>query len=203
MEESLRTDVLAFRPFDLVVVGGIGIDYACRAERLQGAGESTDGDAFHTGLGGKGANAAVAAARLGASVMLVGRVGADRDGDRCVERLEALGVDVRFVRKDQRAGTAATLIQVDASGEKQTMSFPGANRLLAAEQVREAEELIASSGGLLVQLEISLAAVGAALAIAAKHNLPAILDPAPARELPDELLALATVVTPNAAKRAN
>src|SRR5215207_2422282 len=121
---------------DVVVVGGIATDYAARGERLPGAGESVAAGDFHIGPGGKGGNAAVAAARLGARVALVGCVGADEPGRALLDHLRRSGVDVSRVRVDGGAPTGATVIQVGADGRKQTAWRAGANQRLGAGDVR-------------------------------------------------------------------
>lgn len=182
----------------IVVVGGASIDYAGGGAELPSAGESVDAGRFHRGPGGKGANAAVAAARLGARVTLVSCVGADAEGDHLVSHLQASGVDTRFVRRDPREPTAATVIQVDARGRKQTLSRAGAVRRLSAGDVESAANVIGQAHVLLLQLEVPLACVTEAVRLARHAGTRVILDPAPARELPDSLLAAVDLICPNA-----
>jgi ribokinase len=186
--------------FDVVVIGGANWDYLVRGPSLPKAGTTVEGEEFQEAPGGKGANQAVAAARLGARVAFVGRVGADERGKALVARLKAEGVDVREVSTDPTAATGVALVMVDADGEKQIMTAPGANRRLTENDIAGAGQLIASAPIVLLQLELPLAAVAAAIRSARAAGARVVLDPAPARELPDELLRDVHVIRPNAAE---
>lgn len=183
---------------DVVIVGGAGIDFSARGSRLPRAGESAEGESFHSGPGGKGANAAVAAARLGCHVSLVTRVGSDVRGDSVLEHLAAEGVETRHVTRDAEAPTAVTVIQVDGKGRKQTLSRPGAVQRVSVSDVRAAAESISRAGALLVQLEVPVSTVIEAVSIARKHRVKIVLDPAPPRSLPDSLLLEVDLICPNA-----
>src|SRR5688572_33106770 len=111
--------------FDVVVLGGINMDYLVRGETLPQPGDTVDGSEFLRAGGGKGANQAVAAARLGARVAFIGRVGRDRHGDELLDLLQREEVDVRFTTRDPHAETGAALVMIDSSGEKQIMVAPG------------------------------------------------------------------------------
>ncbi|HET9753448.1 MAG TPA: PfkB family carbohydrate kinase, partial [Myxococcales bacterium] len=118
--------------YDVVVVGKANVDYLARGPRLPGSGEGVNGDAFQEGCGGKGANQAVGAARLGAAVALVARVGDDARGAAVLSTLAAEGVDVRHVSRDRASHTGVALCHVDAQGHKQILSAVGANARLDA-----------------------------------------------------------------------
>jgi ribokinase len=186
--------------WDVVVVGGANTDYLVRGPRLPRAGETVVGDVFQPAPGGKGANQAVAAARLGARVAFVARLGLDDRGDEVLGRLAAEGVDARQVTRDADAPTGVALIMVGEGGEKQMLTAPGANRHLAVADLRAAERTIAAARVVLVQLEAPLDAVGAALRLGRDAGARVVLDPAPAppTPLPDELLRLVDVIKPNA-----
>jgi ribokinase len=185
--------------YDVVVVGGANTDHVARGEHLPTPDHAAVvGDAYRTGPGGKGANQAVAAARLGARVAFIGCVGDDRRGDQLYDHLQAEGVDVRYVVRDDRAPTGVTLIHVDASGHRHSLSVLGANLTLAPEDVSAAREAIESAAVVATQLEIPMPAVEASVHLAHDAGAKVILDPAPPLALPPGLLRLVDLVTPNA-----
>jgi ribokinase len=185
---------------DVMVVGGINTDYLVKGERLPARGETLQGEVFQEALGGKGANQAVAAARLGCRAGLIARVGSDERGDRMLDRLAAEAVDLSYVRRDPDALTGVALIFVDSSGEKQILTALGANRRLGEEDVGPAREVIASTKVLLAQLEVPVPAVGLALRLARTAGVRTVLDPAPAVALSDDILRLVDVIRPNASE---
>lgn len=182
---------------EVVVVGSINTDLVVRAPRVPRPGETVLGGEFHQAGGGKGANQAVAAARAGARVTLVGRVGDDRLGAEACARLRADGVDVERVAPVAGVATGVALIVVADDGQNSIAVAPGANSRLTTAAVWAAEPVVAAASVLLVQLEVPLEAVLAASEIADAHRIPVVLDPAPARELPAELWGRLAVVTPN------
>ena len=171
--------------YDVVVVGKANIDYLVRGPRLPGPGQSVNGDAFQEAMGGKGANQAVAAARLGARVALVARVGRDSRGDVILARLHDEAVDTRFVTRDPDQPTGVALCQVGASGEKQILSAAGANARLTAALVREAAPVLTSARLVLCQLGVPLEAVEEAVRIARSVRALVMLDPGPPAPLPN------------------
>ena len=186
--------------YDVVVVGKANIDYLVRGPRLPGPGQSVNGDAFQEAVGGKGANQAVAAARLGARVALVARVGRDSRGDAVLARLHDESVDTRFVTRDPDEPTGVALCQVGASGEKQILSASGANARLTAALVREAAPALTSARVVLCQLGVPLEAVEEAVRIARSVRVLVMLDPGPPAPLPNGLLAQLDVIRPNASE---
>jgi ribokinase len=185
---------------DIVVVGGANFDYVVRGERLPVPGETLEGEVFQEGPGGKGANQAVGAARLGAKVTFVSRVGVDARGDTLIAGLREAGVDERHVVRDRERPTGVALIAVDHEGEKQIVTAPGANRQLSETEIEAAKESIAFARVLVVNLEVPLRAVEAALRLAKASGAKTLLDPAPAVPLSEELLRLVDVIRPNAAE---
>ncbi|PYI54622.1 ribokinase [Paenibacillus flagellatus] len=181
----------------IVVAGSINMDLVVTSAKSPVPGETIMGEGFAMIPGGKGANQAVAAARLGADVTMIGRVGDDLFGVRMIEQLRAEGVDTSCVLIEAGVSTGVALIQVLADGDNSIVVVPGANALVAPEQVEAAEERIREADVLLVQLEIPLPAVEAALRLARKHGVRTILNPAPARKLPEELLRTIDALTPN------
>jgi ribokinase len=181
----------------VIVVGSINTDLVVVGERLPAAGETVSGGHFSQHGGGKGANAAVAAARLGAHVTMVGAVGRDAFGDEALELLRGEGVDTAGVARSD-APTGVALITVDSSGENQIAVASGANAEVAPAAVERALRA-AGPGVVLTNHEIPLAARLAAAHAAAG---PVILNPAPASAIPDELYALGPILTPNAGEAA-
>ena len=184
----------------IAVVGGVATDYLVRGPSLPEKGGSAQGDLFQEALGGKGANGAVAAVRLGADATLVARVGADRRGLEQLTWLEREGVSLESVVSEPEAPAGAVLVMVDGRGRKQTFSAPGANHRLSIRDVLRSAERIAAAKVLLVQLEVPPSAVQAAVRLARAAGVRVVLDPAPAMTLPEVLLEDVHVIRPNAAE---
>jgi ribokinase len=180
----------------IVVVGSINMDLVTLSPRFVAPGETLTGDRFLTIPGGKGANQAVAAARLGASVAMIGNVGDDAFGQQLYDGLKAEGIDVSHVTRVEGVGSGTASITV-AQGENQIIVVPAANGRVTPAQVEAARDTIRGADALLVQLEIPLDAVEATLAIAAEEGVPVILNPAPAQRLPVEWLRRVRFLTPN------
>lgn len=181
----------------LIVVGSLNMDLVVRSSRFPAPGETIIGGEFRAVPGGKGGNQAVAAARLGAAVAMVGRVGQDAYGAQLIEGLAGAGIDHTGIRRDREAATGVALIVVDDHGENSIVVAPGANMALTAKDVEHAEPAIAAAQIVLLQLESPLEAVLRAAELARAHGARVILNPAPARGLPPELLALVDVLIPN------
>jgi ribokinase len=182
----------------VVVVASINVDLVVHAERLPGAGETVAGGTLHRAGGGKGANQAVAAARAGAAVRLVGAVGADDFGAAALEELRGEGVDVGAVLRLPDAATGVALIVVDRAGDNQIAVASGANHALTGADVAEALAGLAGERGcVLTGFEVGEDAVAAAAAAAGRAGWPLIVDPAPARPPAPELLAHHPILTPN------
>jgi ribokinase len=184
-------------PPRIVVVGSSNTDLVVRAPALPGPGETVLGSAFLVAPGGKGANQAVAAARLGARVTLVARLGVDEFGDRTLAALERESIDTTFVTRDAEAASGVALIVVSESGENAIAVAPGANMRLTAADVDRAAPAIREADMLLLQLETPLPTVRHAATLAMKAGVPVILNPAPAAPLAGELLSRVSVLTPN------
>lgn len=182
---------------DVAVVGKANVDYLARGARLPGPGEGLDAAAFQEAAGGKGANQAVGAARLGSRVALVARVGPDARGDAVLSALRSEGVDVRHLSRDPREPTGVALCQVDELGRKQILSFLGANARLSAACVRDAADILRSARVVLTQLGVPMEAFAETVRIARAGGAKVVLDPAPGLPLSDELLAQVEVVRPN------
>lgn len=186
----------------IVVVGSCNMDLVVRAPRLPAPGETVLGGEFYTAHGGKGANQAVAAARLGADVTFVGRVGADQFGAALRAGLAQAGVDVSHLVSDPEAPSGVAMILVDHRGENSIVVASGANLRLTPHDVERARALIEAADVLLLQLESPLETVQYAAALAARAGRIVVLNPAPAQPLADDLLRLAGVLTPNRSEAA-
>jgi|SRR5690242_2148386 ribokinase len=180
----------------IVVVGSINMDLVTQAPRFVGPGETILGKRFLTVPGGKGANQAVAAARLGAEVALVGALGRDAFGDQLHAGLAAEHVDLTHVARldDSASGTASITV---AGGENQIIVVPAANTRVTPAHVEAARSLLERADAVLVQMEIPLETVEATVRLGHRLGVPVILNPAPAQKLPADWLKLARYVTPN------
>jgi len=181
----------------IAVFGSINMDLIARTPRLPVAGETLTGRSFFTAPGGKGANQAVAAARLGSQVFMVGRVGADVFGSALLESLKQNRVDTAGVAEETGASSGVAVIAVDDRAENSIIVVPGANGTVSEADVARLESVLPRVDVLLLQLEIPMEAVLAAARLASRHNVTVILDPAPARPLPPELYGFVDIITPN------
>ena len=186
----------------ITVVGSLNMDLVVRAPRIPQPGETIIGGDFHTVPGGKGANQAVAAARLGAQVSMVGRVGRGAFAGPLLKNLAAAGVEHAFVTQDSEAATGVALIVVDDAGQNSIVVASGANVRLSPTDVDDAGATIAAADALLLQLESPLETVTRAAEVARAKGATVILNPAPARSLPAALLSLVDVLIPNESEAA-
>ena len=186
----------------ICVIGSANVDHTLALPRLPRPGETVSGGTLLTNLGGKGANQAVAARKLGAELRMLGAVGEDGPGREIRERLDAAGIDVTGIVAVPDAATGTALIFVDAEGRNQIGVAPGANHRLTVEMLRPYEGAISWADVVVCQLETPLPVVRWALEEAHRHGVRAILNPAPVRELPDDLLGLVAYLTPNAGEAA-
>ena len=186
-------------PPSIVVVGSSNTDMVVKSDRLPGPGETVTGGRFAMVPGGKGANQAVAAARLGADVTFVAKVGDDVFGSQAIEGYRRDGIRTDFILRDPEHATGVALILVDRSGENLISVASGANHALTPADVDAAAERIRAADLLMLQLEIPLQSVARAAAIAHQAGVPVMLDPAPAPEGPLDaaLLSQITYLTPN------
>ena len=180
------------------VVGSANLDYTVALPRLPRVGETVSSGTLLVNRGGKGANQAVAARRLGAEVRLIGCVGDDDAGAAMRRALDEQGIGVDGVVTAPGAATGTALIFVDREGHNQIGVAPGANHRLTVEMARGGEPSIEWAQVLVSQLEVPVPVVRWALETARGHGVPTVLNPAPVQELSDELLGLVTYLTPNA-----
>ena len=182
---------------DIVVIGSLNTDLVIKTPRLPVPGETLHGEELRTFPGGKGANQAAAAGRLGTWVAMVGRVGKDEFGPRLVDNLAHLCVNTDHIHVDPQASTGVALIMVDGQGENSILLSSGANGMVSRADVDAASPLLAKAKLLLLQFEIPLDTVQYALDKAAQLGLQVILNPAPAKSVGPELLSKVNVLVPN------
>ena len=181
----------------IVVVGSFNTDLVSYLQRMPRPGETVHGDTFVTGAGGKGSNQAVAAARLGAEVTFIGRVGSDVFANLAYEIWDAEGVSRDYVIQDQDHATGVAPILVDSQGENMIVVVLGANLNIQPSDIDAAKDRIAAADVLLAQLEINLDMAAYALKTAKKLGIATILNPAPATPLSSDMMQLADYLSPN------
>jgi len=181
----------------MVVAGSANIDLVTRVPRSPKPGESLIGKSFATITGGKGANQAVAAARLGTSVAFLGCVGNDAFGELQRQSLREAGVDVSHLKVHPSEPTGTAVILVADEGQNSIVVTPSANYGLVPKDITALESVIAAADVLLLQLEIPLATVEAALDLARRHGVLSILDAGPAQPVSADMVAKADIVSPN------
>jgi ribokinase len=185
------------KPFDIVVVGSNMMDMITKIPRLPKMGETLVGHTFSMGFGGKGANQAVMAARLKASVAMICKVGQDRFGPMVRQNFEDQGIARAVVFEDKDFPSGVAPILVDDEGRNMVIIVPGANNTLTSAEVRYAEEVIQGAKILITQLEIPDEAILTAFEIAHASGVRIILNPAPARKIPDSMIAMSDLLVPN------
>ena len=173
------------------------MDLVATAARMPSAGETVYGDAFRTTPGGKGANQAVAAARLGADVRMVGRVGYDAFGPILLENLRSEGIDESGVALDTENSSGIAMILIEETGENRIIAVYGANMACGAEQVEVAKRVLDGADALMLQLEVPIDVSLETARYARSGGVRVVMDPAPAAELPHDAYSLIDVITPN------
>jgi ribokinase len=181
----------------VIVTGSLNMDLIVQSPRIPAVGETILGHGFSTAPGGKGANQAVAAARLGAQVAMIGRLGDDSFAGELRSSLADSGVDLAYIRQDTEKPTGVALITVDDAGQNSIVVASGANFAVTPQDIEAAEEAFTGAQVLLLQLEIPLAAVQRAAELAHTHGVQVVLNPAPAQPLPEDLLVLVDYLVPN------
>jgi len=181
----------------ILVLGSINMDLVVRASRFPSGGETLIGSDFHTTPGGKGANQAVACAKLGAPTRMVGCVGNDDFGKALLHSLAQYGVNTESVLVSDEASSGVALITLNTTGENTIIVAPGTNNIVGEACIGAVQEHLEPGALLLLQLEVPIATVIASARIARAIGATVILDPAPAQLIPDELYGLVDVITPN------
>jgi len=180
----------------VTVIGSINMDLVTETVKVPTLGETVIGKQFTTIPGGKGANQAVAAARLGAEVTMIGAVGDDAFGGELTTHLKNEGINVNHVEPITEISTGIASITI-ADKDNSIIVVPGANYQLTEDKIDKLEEVIANSDIILLQLEIPMATVERAVEIAKKHKVKVILNPAPAQALSEKLIDMIDYITPN------
>lgn len=181
----------------ILVIGSFMMDLVVRTNRFPQTGETIIGSSFSKFPGGKGANQAVAAARLGAEVTMVGKVGTDPFGDEFLTTLKAEGINTAYILRDTQHPTGVGSITLDQQGSNRIIVVPGANLHYNISELDNTKKLIKASNILIVQLEMDLNMIAEAVSYASSVQVPVILNPAPAQMLSDEILQNVTYLTPN------
>lgn len=181
----------------IMVIGSFMMDLVIGTNRAPEGGETIIGNSFGKFPGGKGANQAVAAARLGADVLMAGKLGDDFFGDEMRSVLRQEGIDVGNILTDKHTPTGVGTIVLESSGQNRIIVVPGANMEYTPQEAKQLEPLIRSSQMLVMQLEMDVAVIEQAAELAYGCGVPVILNPAPARELDANLLRKITYLTPN------
>ncbi len=181
----------------IVVVGSLNMDLVVKTPRHPKVGETILGSEFRTYPGGKGANQAVAAAKLGCLVKMVGRVGNDPFANELLEAISIEKLDSTYVIQDPNEPTGVAFITVDQDGQNSIIVAPGANARVSPEDVQAAEKVFIGAAVLLIQLECPLPAVERAIELAKKHQLQVVLNPAPGQVLGIDILSKVDYLLPN------
>jgi ribokinase len=181
----------------VVVIGSFNMDMVARGNKIPKPGETVMGRDFFTAHGGKGANQAVACARMGADVTFVCRVGSDSFGDAALKSFKNEKIRIDFVTRDPKLSTGVALIIVDDRGENSIIVVPGANGALTPREVTDVRGAIEDADVVLAQLETPVESVAAVLELAAAAKKRTVLNPAPACDLPDSILKNVSILTPN------
>lgn len=180
-----------------MVVGSSNVDLVVKSSRIPAVGETILGEDFIMTPGGKGANQAVAAAKLEAEVYFIAKLGNDVFAEQSLNNFKKAGVNTKYVIQTKEAPSGVALIAVDRVGNNIIVVAPGANQMLSPEDIRRAESDITSSAVLVAQLEVPVETVEFAAKLANNSGVPFILDPAPAQKLSPEFLKMVNVLTPN------
>ena len=181
----------------IAVLGSVNVDTTYHVARFPQPGETLSALDKSSAPGGKGANQAVAAARSGAAVAFIGMVGGDYGGKFMRVALQEDGIGTRFLKNDPRHGTGSAIITLDANGQNDIMVYAGANFGMDADLLKGTEALFDDCDFLIAQFETPQAITAAAFKLAKEHGVTTILNPAPAKEILPELLAVTDVVIPN------
>lgn len=181
----------------IVVIGSSNMDLVAKVPQIPVVGETLLGTDFFMVPGGKGANQAVAATKLGGNVVFLTRLGNDMFAEALLKNFRSVGINTRHIRQLDDVPTGIAMIAIDGSGQNAIMVVPGANFKLTPEDILKVEPDIAAAGVVVVQLEIPIETVTEAARTAQKYNVPFILDPAPAQPLNDQLLGMVDIIKPN------
>lgn len=180
----------------MTVIGSINTDMVTITDHLPNQGETLVGKEFHIKPGGKGANQAIAAARLGANVNMIGKVGRDQHGADMLDVLQKENIATSMVKKDDQAPTGVANILL-SDQDNRIIIVPGANNEVTPDYLKSFEKVILKSDLVLIQFEIPAETILYCLDLCYEHNVPIVVNPAPSKELPDDYWLKATYITPN------
>lgn len=181
----------------ILVLGSFMMDLVVRTDRAPEAGETIIGTSFGRFPGGKGANQAVAAAKLGGKVIMAGKLGKDMFGEEMRSVMEEEQIDARYILTDEKSSTGVGSIVLDKNGQNRIIVVPGANLKYTPAEVDQIEPVIQKAELLVMQLEMDIAVIERAAELAHRHGVPVILNPAPAQQLSDAILRRVSYLTPN------
>ncbi|SFB11786.1 ribokinase [Lentibacillus halodurans] len=181
----------------ILVIGSFMMDLVVVTPRAPENGETIIGSKFSRFPGGKGANQAVSASRLGGSVTMAGKIGKDQFGNEAIRTLQDEQINTKYIKRDSQKATGIGVVTIEENGHNRIIVVPGANLDYDTENLREIEALIKKTDILVIQLEMDLNMIEQAVMLASKHMIPIILNPAPAQKLSDHMLNHITYLTPN------
>ncbi|WP_221565783.1 ribokinase [Alkalihalobacillus sp. TS-13] len=181
----------------IVVIGGFTMDLIVSVERAPDAGETILGNGFYSQPGGKGANQAVAVSRAGGDVKMIGKLGNDHFGDEVVETLSKENIDISFIERISDQPTGVGLIVVDKTGENKIVVVPGANKEFQVKDIKKVENVLKGADMILQQFEMDIDMTLAVIDFAYHHGKTVLVNPAPARSIPDEVYKKINYLTPN------
>ncbi|MGE5627255.1 MAG: ribokinase [Solirubrobacterales bacterium] len=182
---------------NICVIGSINMDLVVKVDRMVQVGETILSKGYYKNSGGKGANQAVAASRLGVNVHMIGKVGKDETGDVLLKKLAEDNINIEYIGIDDKNPTGMAVITVDEAGNNAIIVIPGANMSVDSADLQKAKDVIIKSKIIVAQFETPVAATIEAFKTAKENNVVTILNPAPARKIPEELLALTDIIIPN------
>ena len=186
-----------FKDGYVLIIGSSNMDLNIYSQRLPKPGETVTGGTFQQFLGGKGANQAVASVRSGAKTIFIGKIGTDAFGDQMISRLTKEGIDMSNVIRDNEHPSGVAFIMIDESGENMISVAPGANFHLSKSDVIKNSEIIKNASSLVVQMEIPIETIEEIFKIASQGNVIKILNPAPLKSIPKNVLKNLDIVIPN------
>lgn len=184
-------------PDFVLIIGSSNMDLNIYTERFPKPGETVTGGTFNQFLGGKGANQAVASIRSGAPTYFIGKIGMDMFGDQMVESLSSEGINTYHIIRDSEYKSGVAFILIDSKGENMIAVAPGANKNLSVSEIKNKKELIQNAKVIVVQMEIPLNVIESIFKIASEKEVIKILNPAPLRPFPKELLKYIDIIIPN------
>lgn len=181
----------------ICILGSINMDFVIDVEHIPQTGETITASDQKTYPGGKGNNQAVACSRLGAEVSFIGKIGNDEPGDTLLENIRREGINTDYIKRDKDSVTGRAIILLSKKGENSIVVLSGANMNIKKEEIQEASEVIKSSDVVISQFEVPMEAIIFAFETARKNNVLTVLNPAPAKEVPDSLIKLTDIIVPN------